>query len=582
MRKSFLFILLAWCSSFAVFGQNNTLYTVQVGTFLDARLSDFEAIRPYGYVYADALGGNQYEVFVGKYDDQAAANTVLGQIKSKGYRNAFLQQRLLNQNQTVTVIQLATKSAKKPIDWETYLKAGKIYAILNGDQLKVVTGIYNSVDEAKKVLGNFRSQYKGAFVKNVNTAYLHEVTPFETGVKEELIPLALNQPNTNTKDASPSNYNTKSDRTTAKGVPDSYDISYKLPTDYNTSINNSDARVLAKRSATNLPDIRAKIKRTSVLELQKVLKAEKTYSSSLDGYYGSGTKGAYDKAVSSNREFQKYAVLAEYLDPSGTGVPADKVQQAINNLPFEVDAQNYLQSMDVPAAWAYRAYLSFTNYGPSGQVNDLMNSAIRGAYANVNYKNRPPFDYNATYAYKDLEQLILHLHYVHAGPNNKYSAPCWLFQAHPAETAAAYQSMATFADSNIRIQACDEFLSWAPLRITQAIAADLNVDDQFNTAALAQAASLRAKLYLSPRKLSTAERQSVESWNRDLWNGLNGWSTRDPMHQKIVTALKISFFQSQVLLEDYYMDKGFKSGDAEELALATLQTLVGYHLERFI
>ena len=37
------------------------------------------------------------------------------------------------------------------------------------------------------------------------------------------------------------------------------------------------------------PAIRNKVKRTSALDLQKVLKSQKYYSGSLDGLYGKGT-----------------------------------------------------------------------------------------------------------------------------------------------------------------------------------------------------------------------------------------------------------------------------------------------------
>ena len=585
MRKYLFLALLALLVSANSFGQDRTLYTVQVGTFLDAKLIDFETIKPYGYIYAKDLGGNTFSVFVGRYEKKAEADKVLQQIKNRGYANAFLQERYTRGSQDVVVIQLATKSAKKAINWEEYLSAGDLYALLVGDQIKITTGIFANLDEAKKDLGSYRSKYKGAFVKKINSAYLHKVTPFETGIKKDLIPIAFDKNATGKRSTT---NRSKSNRGRSRDIPDSYEdpsIAYDIPTSYeDLTARSPEKRTISKReyASASLPTIRGKVKRTSVLELQKVLKAEKAYSSSLDGYYGKGTVAAYEKAVKNNREYQKYALLADYLDPSGNGNPADKVQRAINDLPYDKSAQKFIKDSELSVALAYRAYLSFTNYGPSGEVNDLMNASIQASYRGQRLKNQPPFDYRATYAYKDLAQLILHLHYIHGAPGNKYSAPCWLFQQHPRETAQAYESMAAFSSSSIRLQACDEFLSWSDLRITQAIAADLNADDNPDASALAQAASLRSKLYLAPRTLNESEKKSVENWNRSLWNGLNSWGSRDPLHQKIVTAFKISFFQSQILLEDHYMNKGFKTNQAKELALATLQTLVGYHLERFI
>jgi len=45
--------------------------------------------------------------------------------------------------------------------------------------------------------------------------------------------------------------------------------------------------------------------------------------------------------------------------------------------------------------------------------------------------------------------------------------------------------------------------------------------------------------------------------------------------------LRLAYCQSQVRLEDYFLDQGFKSTEARQLALAALQAIVGVPLERF-
>jgi len=205
-----------------------------------------------------------------------------------------------------------------------------------------------------------------------------------------------------------------------------------------------------------------------------------------------------------------------------------------------------------------------------------------GAYSGQRLANQAPFDYNATYAYQDLEQLILHLHYIHSAPGNDYAAPCWLYRRHPQETAAAYQRFANNPSLTLKIQSCDQFLQWPELRLATAIAFDLNPNQNLSTNRLQQAATRRAELYLAGTALPEYEKQAVTRWNRRLWEGLNRWSAADPMHSQIVKALKVAYYQSQVRLEDYFMDQGYNAEEAEGLALATLKTLVGYHLERFV
>ena len=52
-----------------------------------------------------------------------------------------------------------------------------------------------------------------------------------------------------------------------------------------------------------------------------------------------------------------------------------------------------------------------------------------------------------------------------------------------------------------------------------------------------------------------------------------------PVLGKNLETLKILFFQSQVLLEDYFMNKEFTPDAAEGLALSVLKTYVEVPLE---
>jgi hypothetical protein len=332
-----------------------------------------------------------------------------------------------------------------------------------------------------------------------------------------------------------------------------------------------------------MPDINSKVKRRSALELQKILKAENAYTSSLDGYYGPGTENGYKLFKQNDPTYQKYLVLSRYFDPSLKTGAEGQLQQAINNLLDDPSAPLMIESASAPIAKAYEAYILFRTMGPGNDVNALMNQAIRASYNSQTITaNRPPFDFNATYAYQDLDQLILHLHYLHAAPGNDIAAPCWLYEEHPQETAAAHASFARYSSETFKLQSCDQFLSWEEIQVLESIASDLNADAKPNENVIATYASARAQLYLAPRALDASENQFVEQWNDQLWANLNAWGSRDPLHQKLVTALKVSYFQSQVRLEDYYMNKGFNLTQAKGLALATLKTIVGYPLERFI
>lgn len=574
MKQSLSLILSLFLPLFLI---SQSLFTVNVGTFVDAKSPQFDDIRPLGFVYAYEMSNGLSQVYLGGYDNKGAADKAAAAIQQKGYRSAYVEERSLAQGQTVTVIQLATRETDKLIEWEQFEKIGTLFGMLNDNLIKIVTGIYPNVDAAKQALVGIKNAgFNDAFVKNVNNTLLIRINQFETGLKKPLIPINIDsQASANNSTTSPSSYGDTPGESRIITQPRSVTTPTTREIGPNIVKNNT--------AVATLPEIRSNVKRRSVLDLQKVLKAEKTYSSSLDGYYGSGTKSAYDLFTKSNRTYQKYQLLGEYFNPSVSSSSNSRLQQAINNLLDDPSAPMTVETSSEPIAKAYQAYLLFRTVGPGTDVNNLMNSAIQASYnSGQRLTTQPPFDYNATYAYQNMDQLILHLFYLHAAPGNDIAAPCWLYQEHPQETAAAYSSFARFSSETFKLQPCDQFTNWQEIQTLEAIAADLNVDGQVNDAKAGAYASARSQLFLAPRALEPQEVRSVESWNDQMWANLNTWANNDPLHARIATALKVAYFQSQVRLEDYFMNKGFSQDEAKGLALATLKTIVGYPLERFV
>ncbi len=577
MSKSLPILLLLLCMSMVSFGQK--FYTVHVGTFVNAKSADFDPIRKLGFVYSYPMDGDLTQVFLGGYDDKAAAQKVANDLKVLDY-NAYVVEKNLKEGRTVTIIQIATRALNRSIEWSKFEPFGELYAIVGSDKVKIAAGVYSNVNEAKPQLNSIRKAgFKDAFIKNVNDALLVKLSAFETRIKKPLIPLAIGEERPNRSKA------TTSTPAPTKTIPSTIPKTYsKVPESYakgEVQARSPLGNTRPKATPASLPAIRGKVKRGSVLELQKVLKSERTYKSSLDGYYGKGTASAYEKAKTQNPQYQKYELLSNLMK-STAEEEGDQVQYAINHLLDQNSAVYTLERSQAPIAKAYRAYLMFRKLGPGAEVNGLMNTAIRSAYEGKRLGNQPPFDYRATYAYEDLNQLILHIHFIHAAPDNNYGAPCWLAEVHPRETAVAHTAFANYAAGTLKMASCDQFLSWEEIRTMETIAKDLDGRQKADAGLLNAAASRRAQLFMAPLPLDKRSVAELESWNRSIWQGLNAWAGADPFHAEIVTALKISYFQSQVRLEDYFMDQGFKVDDAKGLALATLESLVGYYLERFI
>ncbi len=541
--------------------QTNLFYTVQIGNFLDAKVEDFEAVRPLGMIYARQLNDNLYQVFLGGFDERTAAEQVVAQLRNRGYNSASVVEIPIVEGRNVLVIQFELFPTTQKVNWARYGSIDNIFAIINQDQVKLVTGPYASVDEARQELVRIQQAgFTDAFIKRVNTGYLQRISTFETGIKEALVPLDIEQneaapPPAATAAAPPPGTTTRTPAPPAANIP-------------------------APPSA-EAPEIRSTVKRQSVMELQKVLKEQNTYTGALDGLYGTGTAAAFEQTMRNNRDLNKYQLLAKGLDFSNAG-PNDALQSAINNLLSDAGAVQVLERSNEPIAMAYRAYFQLTTMGPSIEVNNLMNTAIHQAFINKQLQSPPPFDFTADYAYNDVNQLLFHLHYIHGAPDNRYAEPCWILQRHPQEATRAFNAATgRQGESRILMQGCSPFLEWPEARVMSAIALDLDGSAQVDIQKLYGQIEERTRLAMATQPLPNQYEQEVLRWYNQTLAGLDGWATIDPLHDRLVTAFKVAFFQTQVRLEDYFMNKGLKLEQARGLAIATLKTMVEAHLMRF-
>ncbi|MFK7982493.1 MAG: hypothetical protein AB8G86_21110, partial [Saprospiraceae bacterium] len=275
----------------------------------------------------------------------------------------------------------------------------------------------------------------------------------------------------------------------------------------------------------------------------------------------------------------KHALLMDYFEAQKIKPTANNLQYTLNNLlnnpPSSLQALNATQ---LPLAKAYRAYWLLANNGNLTEINQLMNAAIRETFADKKIKNAPPFDFNATYSYEDMTQFILHFRYLHAAPKNAaYAIPCWLFERHPKAAYAAFTSKSKFASfTNTKIDACTNFDQWTAVKMLQTLLTDL-APGEYDEAQIAKTASLKSArnfLYLFPEKLSKEQKKATDQWLIDFWKQLEASGETYPVLGKNLNTLKIVFYQSQVVLEDYFMNKEFTPDAAEGLALSVLKTYV--------
>ncbi|MEM6395473.1 MAG: SPOR domain-containing protein [Bacteroidota bacterium] len=402
------------------------LFTVQVGLFQDVSLEDFSSLKNLGFIYAQEVESNVHQVYIGNFSSRAKAQAVVDRLQERNFRNAVLLEQPLSAGSDIAVVQLASQGLNSDLKWAELEKAGTLYVQSDDQSLKVMTGVYPSRDQAQADVKRIRGLgYSDAFVKIINNYRLVPITEWETGVKKPLIPLNIdNNPPVAQSNTAPA------------------------PTTFNNTVTigggESTVGTFSGNATTNaaLPNIRGNLKRQSVIELQRMLKAKNYYQGALDGYYGPGTTAAYNTAWTSLPGVQKYRRLSQ-----------DEVST--------------------------------------------------------------------------------------------------------------------------------DFLSWPETKLLHTVANDLSAG-QVDAQVSSTADSDRVKYFSASQPVSTATARRAQEWETTLWTRLDAWATTDPLHVRSVDALKLAYYQTLVRTEDYFMNNGFTSEQAKNLAIVSLQSIVGAELQRFL
>lgn len=573
---------------------SSEIYAVKLGEFINAKASAFSVVEDLGYIYAEKTIGNSKNVFIGGFKGQVEANRAVEIARERGYIDATATNLSAAESETVSIIQLGVRDARQKIDWKVFSSAGRIFALQDGSQIKVVAGLYPNVASAKAILPTIqRKGFSDAFVKNVKKSLLHEVTSFETGSVDlaavipayptstptpatQEIPIIENakgvpqQYTTETKENIPASYEVERTKTTTKTIPKPKPAVKPV-----TKTPTPSVPLIAQKSA-----IRSDVKRTSVLRLQEILKSEGAYKSSLDGFYGKGTKAAYEEIWVNNDQIKKYRALAQFNNQNAQTAKPGSLQYAINGLWDDPkNATLTLERSNSPTAKAYRAYWIHENIDNAASVDELMAEAIEGAFVGKNLRNAPKFDYNATYSYRNTKQLLQHLSYVQSVDNERTSVPCWMFERYQGQ---ALQAFGTVADAgNIELQNCGGFAKWEEIQVLNTIANDISAGSKVNPAKEASYRARTIRLFLAPVAPTNADRDALTKWQTSLLQNVEGWGARDATLKEIATAFRLNFYQSNILLEDYFVAKGYNAVDAKGLALAVLQATLGDKTNKF-
>ena len=341
-------ILLFFCTGLMLnLGAQENFYKVKLGTFVSPHHEDFEAIHQLGFVYSDPKAANHELISIGDYTTYEKAVEVMQQVRQSGFPDAIaLLKPMPRKERRIPVVQMAQIPAIGKKDWGAFFRAHPtIYARQLDGLITVYAGGFDDEAAAKiSVSLTEGAGFTGAFAKMIKTNHLQSVKEFESGIEMQIA----------TAPAQPTSINIGNDVLTAKSAElpvteivvapatPAPVVSERVMPSVETQpiqITTSEPSTTTKQTTIAYPSINAKVKRNAAIEIQKILKTDKIYSGSLDGFYGEGTGKAFEAFTKSNRQWKKYQVLTDLwkVDADATGADLWKELRILRTITSEIN-----------------------------------------------------------------------------------------------------------------------------------------------------------------------------------------------------------------------------------------------------
>jgi hypothetical protein len=369
-----LVFLFAWNIS-VLQAQDNVAYEIQLATFAAPSYKDFHKLYNTGYVYSVLQDNGLSKIYMGTYTNKNTALSKLKTIKKKGFKDAFLSKRVLEERDAVYVLQLATYDQQADIYWADWQRLTSHLAVqLSESKVRVCAGPYYTLEEAKSAQERILERGpKDIFLKKVSIKVLHKIGQFDL-------------------ERSPSyGKQTGMVRNSVKALQRLL-IQEKL---YDAKENG------AWTSSTQ----------SAVIKFKKTNSHYVRHQAAVEGLDFEEEPAMYTLQYYIN-------MLPDDPQRSVAGLlkfkhPMAKLFVAYAYLNEDVEVENKI-----------------TN------VNRLMNDGMGLVFKN--YRGKTRYDFSMKYSYEELEQLLSHMKAMYEVVRARPDMPCWLFERHPDITKRVF------------------------------------------------------------------------------------------------------------------------------------------------
>lgn len=396
--------------------QDKVAYEIQLATYAAPSYKDFHKLYNIGYAYSVLQDNGLSKIYMGTYANKSTALSKLKAVKKKGFSDAFLVKRVLEEEDAVYVLQLATYDQQADIYWADWQRLTPNLAVqLSESKVRICAGPYYTLGEAQTAQKRILERGpQDIFLKKVSTEVLHKIGQFDL-------------------ERSPSyGKQTGMVRNSVKALQ----------------------RLLSKEDLYDAKEngVWTKSTQSAVIKFKKMNSHYVRHQAAMDGldfeeepavytlqYYINLLPEDPEKAVKGLLKFKhpmsKLFVAYAYLN--GDVLVADKMQK-VNQL-----------------------------------TNDAMQLVFKG------YRGKTRYDFSLRYSYEDLEQLLSHMKAMHEVVKARPDMPCWLFERHPVITERVFAPYWNSSRDAYTVSSdCGSFMDSEEMRMLYLISEDFAEEEE--------------------------------------------------------------------------------------------------------
>ncbi|MBP7821647.1 MAG: hypothetical protein KA010_01910 [Saprospiraceae bacterium] len=591
MRHSLALFLFVFFLIPSILKAQDSLFVIQLGTFKSPKISDFEAAKKLGYVFAQPLSSDIYQLFLGGFERKKDAIITLERVSDSGYPDAFISYRNPNKGEQKWMVLLSTVQNSNKIDWTKYAHLGKpIFTNVIGEKVEILAGKFDNEKDASLFAAELKENKSFVWAKTVkqNEDLIDEVTQFEAGSDFNTALLKTNNNKPAQQDISSKEIIKKEEKvaiTSATPKPTPAPPTSAKPKEQvnpkhdvlrakggNTLPNTTEKnKVEAKKQNTIKPPVVSNNSSSKVMSSKEILKSRLMSNSSK--FDAAQIEKVYKTFKLNNKDVKKYTTLAKDINLDAPKTQPNTLDYAIltlNEKPQE--ALKLLEKSAQPIAKAYRGYWLFIRNGASTDVDDLMNQSIKEAFT-TSKKTINNFDAKSSYTYKDLDQIIRHLRYIYMTTDDQVLVPSWLFEEHKTSAIKAFEPSNTISctASSYKLLGNNAFSNVEDIKIIYALLSDLSTETTSHTQSTNDV-SVRNRIFFANKPLDKSDEEVLQKWNQTVQSKMNNWKNGGVLQARYTASLEVLWAHTQVDLEMSFLAKKISPESSYYLSLAVMQT----------